>query len=625
MAAKPLDPRPPSPAPSPAPSQAEAAASPVKPAVDARPSASPIDAAFDRAFPSPAKAVDAAADAIARDPAASQAPVPIEVTRFQVALHVDTAPPPVDDVEFKPTQLAPRPRIEPRFVGDPAADEAAGDPAMPALIVDRPSAPEPPLAQQAAASVTTGEQARSADPAPAPGLRTPGSALVLPANPLHDLSDESLEGFVDCTLYEESGSVFHPLGDGGDWNDDDAAPPAPPPAQARSSTTVPAMPFDTPPNLMVRSLGNTESLALAPDEPVGTARAFDSPAMSPPFAPHDQRAAGVAPESPPTFAAHGEVPASGRVSLQVPFGPAHAAPGASAPVWLDGASTPYPSAPHAGPQSSSYAAYPSDATAYPHHATPPPMLAPPPDRALAGWRRWAVIAGTAVAAIVVAFAIARGVRGSAPAAPATVAGNRADAAQRVASPPAAPPAQTGSPTPAAAGALDRKGNDAGDPASAGSGDSASPEDDGAGGRPIVGRGPCQLTVATTPAGSIIRLDEVAVGPSPLTIASTCEKHRIDVSHARYQSQAKWVTLAADKPQELDVTLVRPTHAVTVTSFPPGAELSIDGRRAGTTPTVVQMMGFATVNLTFTKPGFQSVTKKVYSKVAQDRVFVKLMR
>ena len=60
-------------------------------------------------------------------------------------------------------------------------------------------------------------------------------------------------------------------------------------------------------------------------------------------------------------------------------------------------------------------------------------------------------------------------------------------------------------------------------------------------------------------------------------------------------------------------------------MPPGAELSIDGHRAGTTPTVVQMMGFATVNLTFTKAGFAPVTKRVYSKQAQDRVFVKLTR
>jgi hypothetical protein len=124
---------------------------------------------------------------------------------------------------------------------------------------------------------------------------------------------------------------------------------------------------------------------------------------------------------------------------------------------------------------------------------------------------------------------------------------------------------------------------------------------------------------------MVRLDDTPVGPSPVTIASTCEKHKIELSHARYQAQTRWVTLAADRPQELEVALPRPTHAVTVTSFPTGAELSIDGRRAGTTPTVVQMMGFSTVNLTFTKPGFQSVTKKVYSKLPQDHVFVKLMK
>jgi hypothetical protein len=163
-----------------------------------------------------------------------------------------------------------------------------------------------------------------------------------------------------------------------------------------------------------------------------------------------------------------------------------------------------------------------------------------------------------------------------------------------------------------------------------SGDPASPDDEeggvvGPGGAPVVGHGPCRFNVATTPAGSIVRLDDQAMGPSPLTIDATCEKHRVDLSHARYQTVTRWVTLAADKPQDLEVNLPRPIHAVTVTSFPPGAELSIDGRRAGTTPTVVQMMGFATVNLTFSKAGFQSVTKKVYSKLAQDHVFVKLMK
>src|SRR6185436_6494869 len=170
-------------------------------------------------------------------------PAPIEVTRFQVALNVDTVPPPLADVEFKPTQLL-RPRAEPRILSDPAPGEGGVDPASPALIVDRPSTPteaappQPvPLAPMAPRPALLGPTPLEAVPleaTPPPAalpLRTPGSALVLPANPLQDLSDESLEGFVDCTLYEEEGSFF-PTSDAAltEAAAASAAPPAPAPA-----------------------------------------------------------------------------------------------------------------------------------------------------------------------------------------------------------------------------------------------------------------------------------------------------------------------------------------------------------------------------------------------------------
>ena len=43
---------------------------------------------------------------------------------------------------------------------------------------------------------------------PVAGERTPGGDLVLPANPLADIPDASLAGFVECTLYEETGTFF---------------------------------------------------------------------------------------------------------------------------------------------------------------------------------------------------------------------------------------------------------------------------------------------------------------------------------------------------------------------------------------------------------------------------------
>jgi hypothetical protein len=149
------------------------------------------------------------------------------------------------------------------------------------------------------------------------------------------------------------------------------------------------------------------------------------------------------------------------------------------------------------------------------------------------------------------------------------------------------------------------------------------------GPPIAGSGPCRLTVASTPAGSIVKLDDRAMGSSPITLQGSCDKHKVEISHARYQSQTRWVAFVAptadSDPGQLQIALPRPIHAVTVASSPPGAELWIDGRRVGNTPTVAQIMGFAKVSLTLIKPGFQTVTQKIYSKLAQDRVLVTLTK
>jgi hypothetical protein len=284
-----------------------------------------------------------------------------------------------------------------------------------------------------------------------------------------------------------------------------------------------------------------------------------------------------------------------------------------------------------------------DGAPYPRYSAADRVALPgmPVARVEPPWQRWLLIIGSAVIAIILAFVVARLARGSHRAAPAggtpTSAPVRVDPAPHAA--PAPPPVRSAAPGAARAAspraAADPASAAAGDPDGAPAGDGESPagaeaasDEDGeaaAGGTPVVGSGPCRFTVATTPAGAVVRFDDQPMGPSPITIEGSCDKHKLDVAHVRYQSVTRWVTLSADKPQELDISLPRPIHAVTVTSSPPGAELSIDGHRAGTTPAVIQVAGFATVHLTFTKPGFQTVTRKVYSKLAQDRVFVKLAK
>ncbi len=70
---------------------------------------------------------------------------------------------------------------------------------------------------------------------------------------------------------------------------------------------------------------------------------------------------------------------------------------------------------------------------------------------------------------------------------------------------------------------------------------------------------------------------------------------------------------------------RPTHVVTVPSQHSGATILLDGRRAGTTPTKLSVLGFVTVKLEFKKTGYQPARAKLYSKKARDAVSIRLRR
>ena len=140
---------------------------------------------------------------------------------------------------------------------------------------------------------------------------------------------------------------------------------------------------------------------------------------------------------------------------------------------------------------------------------------------------------------------------------------------------------------------------------------------------VVGEGPCKLDVNTTPAGSMVAIDGRVVGPSPITIGGPCDRHKIDLSHPRYKSETRFVALTQDQPAELDVSLVRPTHNVKILSSPPGADVFIGGRPAGSTPTMVQLMGFSGIEVKIVRTGFKTVTTRFYSKTAEDKFFVSL--
>ncbi len=402
--------------------------------------------------------------------------------------------------------------------------------------------------------------------------RTPGSDLVLPANPLMNLSDKSLAGFVDCTLYEETGNFFPALDDGSAL--DELAPP--------------------PGRLPANPLANIDEL----EPQAGIASAPEAVDVAPePIA----AAEPVAPLEPPTIPVVAASPAPPPIVEEspsrvtpMPAGEAFVAPKAAAPRT------------------------PSN-------------------------KRWWVLAGATVAASLAALLV-MATRSSAdessPPRAAKPATQIADTAMKPAGsateptpsespnestePPTTEPPTTEPPTepppteppidpPMSPKKSTEPSNPSDEPAT-----TTSPS-------PIVGKGPCKVDIKTTPAGTMVEIDGRAVGPSPIAIAGPCTRRRIDLAHPRYKAEQRWVTPTADQPVSLDITLVRPTHELVVTSNPAGATVSIGGRRAGLTPTKVQLMGFSGIDITITKPGFETITRRIYSKVPNDALTVTMRR
>lgn len=500
------------------------------------------------------------------------------------------APPPPPPAQRPPTETGAQ-SIRIQVIPPVAAKQTPSSP-LPVVIPPKPPAPPPPppppalieserpvraegtnppsivledtalaAATPAAEPAQAAPEAVNADELTTPvatETRTPGSSYVLPANPLMNLTDKSLEGFVECALYEETGNFFRAAEDEGTLIDLDDGVVDPPP----------------------------------PMRPI--------PALSPTaFVPPTPRDEDFAPDMTP-IPALVQLPPTPRLQTD----PVAIATGAVARP------TP-PPLPQPPP-----APAPRPARPAPIDSTASLLAMSNPDR-----KRWLVIggvaAGTSLLLLIIVLA-ATGGKGD----------KTADAAPVKTSEPAKAP----DPVPAAAPPSDPAVGSAATVAKAPETAQPSPEADPApetpsdpNAPPVVGNGPCRVTVTSSPAGSIVTLDDQAYGPSPITIDGPCAKRRVDIKHPRYALGTKWVTLEAGKPSTVDVALARPTHTVTVTSTPSGATVSIAGRPAGTTPTAVKVMGFTGVTLTFEKRGFKTATEKLYSKVDNDRVSVKLVK
>jgi hypothetical protein len=141
--------------------------------------------------------------------------------------------------------------------------------------------------------------------------------------------------------------------------------------------------------------------------------------------------------------------------------------------------------------------------------------------------------------------------------------------------------------------------------------------------PVIGDGPCRLSVLSTPVGATVSLDGIEQGESPLTLAASCGEHRIDVAHASHASRTVLAALASEFPQTLDVTLPSRIDAVLVVSKPAGATVYLGGKPVGITPRRLDVLANSPLTLELRKRGFRTVATKIQTTMPSTQVVVRL--
>jgi len=139
--------------------------------------------------------------------------------------------------------------------------------------------------------------------------------------------------------------------------------------------------------------------------------------------------------------------------------------------------------------------------------------------------------------------------------------------------------------------------------------------------PAVGSaGSCMVDVASNPAGAEIVLDTTVLGVTPAQVPLPCDAPvKLLVRKASYVAQQRAVTPARDGSDKLKITLVHVSYSVKVSSSPPGATITMNGKSLGTTPATIKLPAFEAAVLTITKDGFSTETEHVTPKTNNTTV------
>jgi len=128
-------------------------------------------------------------------------------------------------------------------------------------------------------------------------------------------------------------------------------------------------------------------------------------------------------------------------------------------------------------------------------------------------------------------------------------------------------------------------------------------------------GTCLVEITSVPPGAqIARDDDTSLGTTPTSIELPCGvATKLVLRKQHYGAATKEITANAGAVTKVAVRLSKPQFTLRITSTPSGATISIGGKTAGVTPTVIRVAAFETTTVILTKDGYLPDLEKVTAK------------
>ena len=139
----------------------------------------------------------------------------------------------------------------------------------------------------------------------------------------------------------------------------------------------------------------------------------------------------------------------------------------------------------------------------------------------------------------------------------------------------------------------------------------------------LGKDRCGVEIKTRPDGAEVFIGDTRLGATPLKVVLPCGEHGLELRRPRYSGVTKSIALEQGTLDKLELNLSRPEHRLRITSAPSGAEVTVNGRAAGSTPATVTVNGFEQARISVSLAGHKTWSTRIYVRDPTTSVSAKL--